>query len=297
MSFSNDPFQAGVNYQKNREAYAKKVRDSFNSKVDKWLFTSNEASNFTYDLTTLNISYLCSFVSVITQVDINQIESYVRELQEDQNLKNHVRQKIVGSQYRWISDSEALYGRRLAWYAFVRARKPNVVVETGIDKGLGSCVLASALMKNRSEGHSGLYYGVDINPQAGMLFSEPYSNYGQLIFSDAISFLKTFNSQIDIHINDSDHSEEYELQEYITIQNKLHPEALIIGDNSHCNDKLKQFAYNSKRQFLFFQEAPANHMYPGAGVGVAFRLPTSLGESVQPPSHSDQSLGGGQVVL
>ena len=39
------------------------------------------------------------------------------------------------------------YGRRLGWYALVRALKPRTVVETGADKGLGSCVLAALRLR------------------------------------------------------------------------------------------------------------------------------------------------------
>lgn len=297
MSFSSNPFEAGIQYQKNREAYAQKVKSQFDKKLEDWLLNSNESSNFTYELTTLNISYLCSFVSVITQVSVDKIEGYVKELQEDTKLKNHVYQKLSSSPYRSVADLEAHYGRRLGWYAFVRAKKPKVVVETGIDKGLGSCVLTSALTRNIAEGYPGQYYGIDINPQAGMLFSEPYSSCGQLVFSDAIAFLREFNSHIDIHINDSDHSEDYEFKEYITIQEKLLSDSLIIGDNAHCNDKLRRFAQDSKRQFIFFQENPENHMYPGAGIGVAFRFPTSSGDLHKPSSSVDKKVKSNQVIL
>ena len=152
----------------------------------------------------------------------------------------------------------------------MRATKPKIVVETGVDKGLGACVLTAALMKNSEEGYTGYYYGTDINPKAGYLLSEPYSELGRVLYGDSIESLQKLNESIDIFINDSDHSAEYERREYETVQGKLAPAAIILGDNAHTNDKLLTFALATGRQFVFFQEKPLNHWYPGAGIGIAF---------------------------
>ena len=50
----------------------------------------------------------------------------------------------------------------------------------------------------------------------------------------------------------------------------LSPWAVILGDNSHFSDKLVDFAERTGRQFLYFQEQPDDHWYPGAGIGAAF---------------------------
>lgn len=286
MPAENNPFEIGIQYQQRRLAYANQRRDECIAKLDKWLLESREVDNFTYDLHELNVAYLSSFVSVAVGVEVSAIEGYISELQNNFTLKEHIRRTISSSQYRWIADAEPRYGRRLGWYAIVRATKPKVIVETGIDKGLGSCVLATALMENAREGYPGRYYGVDINPHAGMLFAPPYSGYGQLVFRDAIAFLQAFEGKIDVHINDSDHSEDYEAREYETVCPKLTDAAVIIGDNAHCNDKLRQFAKATSRQFLFFQENPKDHMYPGAGIGVAFRHSTRESSPVSPSVQS-----------
>jgi predicted O-methyltransferase YrrM len=43
------------------------------------------------------------------------------------------------------------FGRRLGWYILVRSQKPRIIVETGVDHGVGSLVLTSALLRNKSE--------------------------------------------------------------------------------------------------------------------------------------------------
>jgi hypothetical protein len=81
--------------------------------------------------------------------------------------------------------------------------KPGLVVETGVDKGLGSVVLASALRRNRAEGFPGEYLGNDINPHAGFLLQETYALGGCIAIGDSIEMLKKLEANIDLFINDS----------------------------------------------------------------------------------------------
>jgi predicted O-methyltransferase YrrM len=188
---------------------------------------------------------------------------------EDQRLIHHVEEKIKRGPDRHISDRRCSFGRRLGWYALVRAHKPKVVVETGVDKGLGAVLLCAALEKNALDGYPGRYQGTDINPAAGFLLSPPYNAFGEILYGDSIESLRRIPS-IDLFINDSDHSSEYERREYEVIQPKLTERAIILGDNSHCTNELAEFSRNHKRVFLFFREEPADHWYPGAGIGITF---------------------------
>lgn len=244
---------------------------SLKKNVRNFIFHSKEITNFTYDITDLNKKYLLSFISVITKVDIKTLEKYLFEIENDNELLKYIENAIINSKFKNISDKTAKYGRRIGWYIFVRAMKPKVVVETGIDKGLGSCVLTSALTKNRAEGFEGYYYGTDINPDAGFLLKPPYSDYGKILYGDSINSLKKLDACIDLFINDSDHSSEYEYNEYLTIKEKLFDKFLIISDNAHCTDKLYNFANENGFKYLFFKEEPLNHWYPGAGIGAAFK--------------------------
>ena len=75
---------------------------------------------------------------------------------------------------------------------------------------------------------------------------------------------------MDLFINDSDHSAEYEAREYHTIASKLSDRAVILGDNAHATTSLYDFAMRTNRRFLFFKEEPKGHWYRGAGIGSAF---------------------------
>jgi hypothetical protein len=194
---------------------------------------------------------------------------YVDELRGDEALKRHVIEATRRSPMRHSADERCAFGRRLGWYAFVRILKPRVVVETGVDKGLGAVTLCAALMRNAAEGFVGRYFGTDKDPDAGFLLTEPYSSVGEILYGDSIQSLRSI-PEIDIFINDSDHSAEYERREYDIVAPKLGINGLILGDNSHCTDVLARFSAERGRQFIFFHEQPKDHWYPGAGIGISF---------------------------
>lgn len=237
----------------------------------KWIFASRETTNFTYDLTPYSKQCLAALLSNITGTPSDTVESYFNELQTDVALASHIEKCISKSEDRFLSDKKVCYGRRIGWYALARIIKPRVIVETGVDKGLGSCVLCSALLKNAAEGSPGEYFGTDINSAAGYLLAPPYSAVGKIIYGDSIQSLKAFNREIDLFVNDSDHSATYEADEYRTVQSKLSSHAVLIGDNSHGSPSLLAHSKASGMRFHLFLETPQDHWYPGGGIGIATR--------------------------
>lgn len=238
--------------------------------IVRWLVRSKETTNLTYDLTPLNQAHLAAFVSAVTGAELADCERYLDEIKNNSELAEHVRRKVLEGPHGDVADADARYGRRIGWYAIVRATKPTVVVETGVDKGLGSCVLAAAILRNRQDGTDGRYYGTDIDPAAGYLLDGPYAAAGEILYGDSIDSLGRLSDPIDLFINDSDHSQDYEAREYVAVAHKLSPEAIILGDNSHVSPALSDFARRTGRRFLFFREQPADHWYPGAGIGAAY---------------------------
>lgn len=237
----------------------------------RWAFVSHETDNFTYDLTDLNKRYLATYIGKITHTPYEKVLVYIREIEHDRKLFHHIRRVIDSSASRYHIDSDMHVGRRIGWYVLVRICRPEAVVETGVEKGLGACVITAALIRNAKEGYMGTYYGTETDRTAGNLFLPPYSKFGKILFGDSIKTLRRFDKKIDIFIHDSDHNVSYEASEYRTVQKKLSRNAYVISDNAHSSDCLLKFARKTNRQFLFFQEKPKNHWYPGAGIGIAFR--------------------------
>src|SRR5262249_54351559 len=182
--------------------------------------------------------------------------------------RDHIRTLQREHPLRYRTDPEPSVGRRMVWYAIVRMTKPALVVETGVDQGMGAVVLCAALKRNAAEGHPGEYRGTDIDPQAGYFLKGEYAKFGKVLFGDSLQSLARL-SNIGVFINDSDHSAEYELAEYEMIRDKLTPRGIILGDNAHVTSRLAEFSLRNGRHFIFLAEQPADHWYRGGGVGVS----------------------------
>ena len=136
-----------------------------------WLVRSRETTNYTYDLDPLNLDQLCWFVSAITGAEIGQVRAWTQELEKDEDLREELTRRLSSNPFRRICATEPHWARRLGWYALVRAAEPDHIVETGTHLGLGSCIIAAALLRN---GH-GRLTTIDIDPDAGYLIAEPWA--------------------------------------------------------------------------------------------------------------------------
>ena len=237
--------------------------------INRWARQNTELSNYYYDLDENNLADLSTLISAITNSSVDQVQLFFKELETDERLERHISSLWINEPS--MSDAKVGFGRRIGWYALIRILKPKVIIETGVHQGIGSCVIAAALMKNLEDGAEGKYYGTDIDKNAGVLFTEPYSRVGEIIYGDSIESLKSFEKKIDFFINDSDHSATYERFEYEAIKSKLSDDAIILGDNSHVTSCLREFSIINQRQFIFFREIPRNHWYPGAGIGISYK--------------------------
>ncbi|MEQ1746947.1 MAG: class I SAM-dependent methyltransferase [Saprospiraceae bacterium] len=236
----------------------------------KWGFRSREDTNITYDLTPDNLRYMACAVADVLDINFATVWTYIEEALNDRALHDHIAEKVKTSPLGIFADPKAKFGRRLGWYVFVRVLKPKLVVETGVDKGMGAVLLCAALLRNRAEGHPGQYYGTDINPKAGYLLDGPYREVGSILYGDSLESLTNLQQPVDLFINDSDHSPDYEYREYVAIQARLHEKSILLSDNADVCPALLNFSLETGRQFLFFQEVPQEHWYPGAGIGMSF---------------------------
>ena len=254
--------------RRNRQRIAMNYYSENLELIKKWTKLDTEDSNFYYQLNPLNQLYLAHIISTVTGESPSKVTDYFDELLNDSRLRTHLENS---KELLRCKDTSIEYGRRLGWYALIRVSKPQLVIETGVEHGVGACVIAAALKKNSEEGSPGKYLGTDIRTSAGEVFTAPYSNFGKVLYGDSIESLKKIDEKIDMFINDSDHSSDYEFQEYLTIKDRLSEKSIVLGDNSHVTDCLVRFSIQEGRSFLFFSEKPRNHWYPGAGIGISFR--------------------------
>jgi len=237
-----------------------------------WLFTSREHHNYTYDLTPVSTDQMAWFVSAACDVPISAVRGYLAELDDDMELRRHIEAATVRSARRGLADRRVRYGRRAGWYAIVRALKPAHVVETGVDKGLGTSVLAAALIRNSAEGSPGRVTAIDINPEAGYLVrTGPVSGLVDLVIDDSLAAIEALARPVDLFIHDSDHAATHERREFLAIEPKLTEKAYLLTDNGAVTAVLSRHAEATNRRYLFVREQPARHWFPGDGIGLAWR--------------------------
>lgn len=234
--------------------------------VAQWFIRSREHTNFTYDLTPNNVEQLVWFVCAVTNRKVDEVQGYVQELLSDAEIRSTYIDAVTHSTRRGLADRQLRFGRRLAWYALVRSQEPGLVVETGTDKGLGSLVLASALIRNGS----GRLITLDINPSSGYLIQGQYREVTSVLRGDSLALIEELPRDVDFFLHDSDHTPEHERREFELITPHLSDNALVVSDNAHVTPVLAQWARSHGRRYLFFAEQPEQHWYRGAGVGVAW---------------------------
>lgn len=235
----------------------------------RWLFSISEFTNYNYDLTKVSKDNLISFISYITGNKHDVTKQYFDEIESDIKFLSYLQLRISLLKRKNELPRKIFFARRLGWYALVRILKPEVVVETGTDKGLGTLVIAQALKRNGS----GVIYTLDKDPFAGALIDEEYWENIKILRGDSLQNLTTIKN-VDIFIHDSDHSFDHETAEYESIAQNLTSKAIVLSDNSEHNSALLEWSTRNNRNFVSFKETPKNHWYSGDGIGFSKKTDT-----------------------
>ena len=64
----------------------------------KWLIFSRETTNLTYNLEEINKEYLASIVADILGKNFEEVMKYIKEIEEDEDLKKHIEESIKSSE-------------------------------------------------------------------------------------------------------------------------------------------------------------------------------------------------------
>ena len=120
-----------------------------------WWRASREVTNYTYDLTPRNMEQLAAFLAQASGAELSRVQELMRELDADEVLHAHVRRATLASPDYMHADAFPRFGRRIGWYVLVRLFRPRLVVETGVDKGLGACVLCCGAAAQHRGGRAG----------------------------------------------------------------------------------------------------------------------------------------------
>lgn len=237
-----------------------------------WLFRSRETANFTYETTELGKRHLADFVALVTGSAPEDCLGYVRELTGDKAFWNFVRERTLAGPWRHSSDSAGGPAKRYLYYAFARALKPRLIVEAGMDKGLGTCILNLAARKNNAEGSTCEVIGLDQDLERVFLAGEPWVPRESLRIGDSPALIAEMGQPIDLFIHDTTNDPAHEWQQFAALENALAANGIVIS--AWHTEALRGFADRTGRMCLMFQDSPLDHWYPGSKLGVVFRRPT-----------------------
>lgn len=187
---------------------------------------------------------------------VADVRGYFEELERDHTLADHVRFATSVARRSRLADNDVRFGRRLAWCALARAKRPSLVVETGTDKGLGSLVFAAALLRNGT----GRLVTIDVNPDSGELIGGPYAAVIDRLTGDSVSHLEKLGT-VDIFLHDSLHTDAHETAEYAGIGSRLAEDALC----SATTPPMPSLA-GPRQQDASFSTLPSRQMNTGTTV-------------------------------
>jgi Methyltransferase domain len=232
-----------------------------------WLVRSGETMNIGYELDPMNRGQLGWFVSAVTGAEIGQVRAWMRELEQDEELFAAMKGRLASNPSRRVCARQPHWARRFGWYAIVRARQPELVVEAGTYLGLGSCVIAAALLRN---GH-GRLTTIDIDPDAGHLITQPWASVIDRHTGSSVKLLADLQD-VGMFVHDSLYAYDYENAELVAVEPNLLPDAIVLSDNARSSGSsaLSDWAEWSGRHYLYFREQPRDHWWPGDGIGAAW---------------------------
>ena len=147
---------------------------------------------------------------------------------------------------------EPHWARRVGWHALVRATQRDHAAEMGTHLGLGSCVIAAALLRNVN----GRLTTIDIDPEAGYLIAEPWASVIDRRSGSSVDELVRIRD-VGMFIHDSLYTYGYETSELVAVEANLLPDALILSDNAHDPSAMSDWVERSGRHYPSFEEPPS----------------------------------------
>lgn len=234
--------------------------------VFKYVLWGPDVGDFSYELD--NEDELVEFLASALALEPTLVRGYLEEIHLAPELTSDL--AVTVRPRPDISRHPGL-GHRVAWYVIARARKPQLVVETGIKHGIGSLVLLVALARNASEGSGGRLVSFDPDPASGWVVpAELRANWQPVFETSFDAFERTLDGErIDLFICDTPPDHEIESFEMRAALDHAAPGIVLISGNGDRTSVLPDLVAERGGDFHFFTERPRHPIYPGGGLGLA----------------------------
>lgn len=253
-------------------------------KVLPWLIESREYTNWSYNTTKVNQLILCAFVHEISRCQMPQIFSYLDEITQDIDVVKFVRERALLSDRRSSQDETFRPGRRLAQYLLVRALRPRLVVEAGVDKGLGAMIICRALARNRAEGAPGDFLGFELNrSQACDLYVSCPWKTGLLRWGDSTELLLQSDTQIDLFFHETTPEPTHVSSQIAALERRMASPSVLLSP--WVVEPLARYSVSRGLRLLTHQDEPIDHWYRGSTSMAVF----GDWRSLRPASHDQRA--------
>jgi hypothetical protein len=234
----------------------------------KHIMLDPEVDNYTYELS--NEDELAPFLAEALGLPLHEAKKLLAEAATDEELNDELTRRV-----RWRFDTKRRLhlGRRVLWFAIVRHVRPSLVVECGVQEGLGTLVLLRALERNGEEGSPGRLVSIDPLANAGWLVPERLRKGWTFVNARSEGGLDSAleGSTVDLLLSDSGGSYERELGEYETGLRHASPSLVLVAGAGDQTTALRDFSQRHGFTYSYFQDRPKDHFFRGAGTGVAAR--------------------------
>ncbi len=139
-----------------------------------------EYDNFTYQLE--NAAELAATLAGLVDRSPTELEGFFAEAVSDPALTSRLARRLW-----WRPDVKhpPPLGRRYSWYMLTRALRPELVVEAGVQDGLGSLALLRALERNAQEGSPGALLSIDTLETAGWMVDDQHRARWDMVYGSA----------------------------------------------------------------------------------------------------------------
>jgi predicted O-methyltransferase YrrM len=186
----------------------------------------------------------------------------------------------------WWTKPEPPFGKRVGWYALVRALRPQRIVEVGVHDGLGATLLLRALERNEQDGHQGRLVSFDINPTAGWLVGRhPLWRLKVQDSREGLLPLMQTEGPIDMFIYDGWHTFEAELADLRTAHAHLRPGGVLVSDDAQVTRALAELAREHNLGYVEFHEQPVRHFHPGTVLAAMRHEQPGTTSDIKPGQH------------
>lgn len=234
----------------------------------KHILLDPEVDNYTYELA--NRDELAPFLAEALGIPLARAESLVAEAEADEELNDRLTRRV---RFRFDTKRRLHLGRRAIWFAVVRQLRPALVVECGVQEGLGTLVLLRALELNAEEGSPGRLVSIDPLANAGWLVPGRLRAGWTFVNARSEDGLEPTlaGERVDLLLSDSGGSYERELAEYETALRHASDSLVLIAGAGDQTPALRHFGERHGFTYRYFQDRPKDHFFRGGGTAVAVR--------------------------